>query len=126
MKIVIFCRESYSFPMIASVTELNLKNYWCFVRFLPHAIKSKMQADRAPGVVFTAVSSDGILVQRTLTVWKNADSLKNYVKSDAHLAAMKVFPKIAKKSFTARFEVTKPPTWEEALKHLRQYGKEHS
>ena len=111
--------------MIASVTELNLKNFLCFLRFVPHAVKSKYQAEKARGVVSVRLGSRGILTQRTLTVWENEESLKDYVHSGAHLLAMQAFAKLADISYTAHFEVAVPPTWEEALDFLRTRGKAH-
>lgn len=109
--------------MIASVTELNLKGFTAFFRFLPHAIKSQRQASKAPGVISVRVSSKGLLVQRTLSVWADEKSMLDYVRSGAHLEAMKAFKKMANRSHTARFETASVPDWETALKHLREHGK---
>lgn len=111
--------------MVASITELNLKNFWSFLIFIPHAIKSKNQATSAHGMVSIQLASEGILTQRTLTVWENEKAMWDYVRSGSHLRAMKVFGKIATKSFTAHFEVESPPSWETALNYLRKNGKEH-
>lgn len=111
--------------MIASVTELNLKNFWSFLVFIPHAVKSKIQASKAKGIVSIALASDGILTQRTLTVWESEQAMHDYVRSGDHLKAMKVFAKHAKKSFTTHFSVESTPTWVEALDHLRKHGREH-
>lgn len=111
--------------MIASITELNLKNLWSFLVFIPHAVKSKIQASQAPGIVSIVLGSDGILTQRTLSVWENEKAMRDYVKSGDHLKAMKTFAKHANKSFTAHFDVDSPPSWETALAHLRKHGREH-
>lgn len=110
--------------MVASITELNLKNLWAFFQFLPHAVKSKNQAGKAPGALMVKVGMDGILTQRTLTVWESEKAMMDYVRSGAHLNAMRVFSKIANKSYTARFPVEKFPSWEEAIKYLRENGRE--
>lgn len=111
--------------MIASVTELRLKNFWCYLRFIPHAVKSKIQADQAAGVISTQVKSQGILIQRTLTVWDNKESMMNYIRTGAHLEAMKAFKTLANTSYTTHFEVTVPPTWDEALHVLKEKGRAH-
>lgn len=111
--------------MIAAVTELNLKNFWCYLRFLPHALSCKIQAERSPGLIFIQLNSKNLLVQRTLTVWKNEKCMEDYVKSTAHMRAMKVFSKISKRSTTARFTVKSLPSWSEALQQLKKNGREH-
>lgn len=111
--------------MIASVTELNLKNFWSYLRFLPLAIQCKIQAERSPGLISLQLNSKGLLVQRTLTVWKNEKLMQDFVRSGAHLKAMKVFSKIANHSSTATFEVKSLPTWKEALEKLKTQGKSH-
>jgi hypothetical protein len=112
--------------MIASVTELNLKNFWSFLKFIPHAMRSHRQARQSAGLVSISTKSDGILVQRTLTVWKDEKSMRDFVRSGDHLSAMKTFPNIANTSFTAHFETTDHPTWEGALKHLKSHGRKVS
>jgi hypothetical protein len=111
--------------MIASITELHLKNFFSFIRFLPHAIKSKIQADKAEGRISVDLNSEGLLIQRTLTLWESKDSMMKYVRSGHHLEAMKIFKKIAKTSYTANFEVTEAPTWGQALKVLKENGRAH-
>ena len=111
--------------MVASVTELNLKNFWSFLVFIPHAVKSKIQASKAKGIVSIALGSEGIFVQRTLTVWETEQAMKDYVKSGNHVKAMRAFAAHANKSYTVHFEVESVPTWEMALDYLRKNGKEH-
>lgn len=109
--------------MIASVTELNLKNFWSLFYFVPHAIRSKRQADKADGLISISIKPEGFLVQRTLTVWQDETSMKNYVRSGWHLDAMKAFPKMANKSYVVTFDVEEEPSWEEAIQQLRTRGR---
>lgn len=88
-------------------------------------MKSHAQALKAKGIVSLQVKSNGLLVQRTLTLWENAESMKEYVRSGSHLQAMKAFPTLANKSFTAVFEVQVPPTWDDALAQLKRSNREH-
>ena len=109
--------------MIASITELNLKNFISFLKFIPHAVKSHRKASNSPGIISVSVKSKGLLIQRTLTVWADEKAMKDFVRSDSHLNAMKVFPKIANTSYTAHFEVLKTPTWDESLEYLKLHGR---
>lgn len=111
--------------MVASITELKLKNFWSYLVFIPHAVKSKIQASKAKGIVSIALQSDGLLTQRTLTVWQGEKEMRDYVRSGAHIKAVVAFGPHAKKSSTAHFEVDTIPSWEMALDHLRKHGKEH-
>ena len=82
-----------------------------------------MQADQADGAVSVKVKADGLLIQRTLTVWDSHEAMRAYVRSGAHLKAMKVFAQVANTSYTATFEVVAPPTWDDALKVLKEKGR---
>lgn len=109
--------------MVASITELHLKNLWSFFVFLPHAVRSKNQASTADGIISIEVRSAGLLVQRTLTVWRSEADMKKYVKTDPHRKAMSSFARYAKPSYVCHFEVEKPPSWEDALERLRKDGR---
>ena len=108
--------------MIASVTELNLKNFWSFIRFIPHAVRCKIQAGKTPGLISISFARDGILSQRTLTVWEDERSLIKYIGKGSHLKALQVFKKIAKDSYTVRYECKEIPSWEEAKNKLNENG----
>jgi hypothetical protein len=109
--------------MIASVTELRLRNFWCYLLFIPHAVRSHNQARKAPGNKGIQVKSQGILIQRTLTVWDDKELMLKYVRSGAHLKAMKAFPRLAHDSITTHFEVTEMPSWDHALEILKKNSK---
>jgi hypothetical protein len=109
--------------MVASITELNLKNFWSYLVFLPHAVRSHRQASKAEGMISIQVRSEGILVQRTLTVWQSARDMVNFVKAGPHRNAMASFSRHANPSFTCHFEVDEVPSWEDALNRLRKDGR---
>ncbi len=109
--------------MIASITELNLKNFWSYLKFIPHAIRSHRQARLSSGLISISTKSNGFLVQRTLTIWNDEKSMHHFVRSGAHLDAMKVFSKIANSSFTAHYEVNGTPSWDEAMVYLKSHGR---
>ena len=111
--------------MVASITELNLKNLWSYFVFIPHAVKSKIQAEKAKGIISISLKSQGLLTQRTLTIWDSEEAMRDYVRSGDHIKAMRAFARHANKSYSAHFEVASAPTWEVALEFLRKNGREH-
>jgi hypothetical protein len=104
-----------------SVTGLRLPSIWRAPRFWRHAIPSMIQARMAPGnLLARARKVDG--VQHTLSVWRTRQDMLAYMKSGAHLRAMKVARSIAP-SVTCGYESETIPTWDEALAHWRAHGR---
>ena len=93
------------------------------LRFWRHAIPSKVQADSAPGILFSDVKRIAG-IQHTLTAWESKEHMKAYIHSGAHLEAMKVFRKIAVGK-TYGFETDRIPSWNETreiwLKNAKEY-----
>lgn len=106
-----------------SITGLRIRGWLSVLPFWKHAVRSKMQADRAPGLLFAQVKRiDG--VEHTLTAWESRDAMKAYVSSGPHLQAMKAFRKIATGK-TLGFETSRLPSWEEARKLWEERGQEY-
>lgn len=98
-----------------SITGLRPISKVATIFFWLHAIPSKMQADRAEGILYSGVKRiNGI--QHTLTAWKSKEDMKAYVTSGAHLKAMRAFPKIATGK-TFGYLTSSLPSWEE-VHHL--------
>ncbi len=109
--------------MLVSVTELHIKDFFSLIKFIPHAIRSNIQVAKAEGILVSKVSSKGLLIQQTLTCWKDQNAMLNYMRSGAHKDAMKIFPNIANTSYTYRYESEHEPTWAEALEKLKTHGR---
>ena len=106
-----------------SITGLKPKGVIGFFKFWRLAIPSFQQAKKADGNTFCEVKRmKGF--QCTLTAWKSREDMLNYLRSGAHLVAMKSFSKIAIER-TYGFESEAIPTWEEAIQLLLEKGKEH-
>lgn len=112
--------------MIASITELHLKSFWTYLLFIPHAMRSYRQAVSAKGSIQVNVKAQGLLIQRTLTVWETPQDMAIFVRSEPHLTAMKRFRTLANTSYVYHFDVSAPPTWEEALDLLKKHGRSYS
>lgn len=106
-----------------SITGLRPRSTLATFFFWLHAIPSKMQADKAPGILFSEVRKiNGI--QHTLTAWKSKEDMRAYISSGAHLKAMKAFRKIATGK-TFGYDSSSLPSWDEVHKLWQDHGKEY-
>ncbi len=106
-----------------SITGLKPKNFLATFFFWMHAIPSKMQADTAPGLLFSGVKKiNGI--QHTLTAWETKEHMKKYIYSGSHLKAIKAFKKIAEGK-TFGYESSRLPTWDEVHDLWKKNGIEY-
>lgn len=77
-----------------SITGLKVRRVWHVPAFWFHAMKAMVQARKAPGNISAqARTING--VHHTLTVWTDKDAMRAYLTAGPHLAAMRLFPKIA-------------------------------
>ncbi len=106
-----------------SITGLRPKSFWSIISFWRHAIPSKVQSEKAPGILFSDVKKIN-KIQHTLTAWESKDHMKAYIQSGSHLKAMKVFKKIATGK-TFGFETDRIPSWDEVHELWIKNGKEY-
>ncbi|WP_306643549.1 DUF3291 domain-containing protein [Sanyastnella coralliicola] len=106
--------------MVIAITELKLKSIWHLPMFLFHALRSGAQAQKAKGNRMFEVKNESWHTHRTLSVWESEKSLRQYVMSGAHLKAMKNTSKLARSATSTHWYSEYPPSWEEAVKTLRQ------
>ncbi|KQR72956.1 hypothetical protein [Rhizobium sp. Leaf341] len=81
-------------PVYVSITGLQLKGWRHQPRFWWHAIRSMMQARKAPG----NLAADARIIKgvhHTRTVWTDEAAMRRYLVAGAHLQAMKAFDSIA-------------------------------
>jgi hypothetical protein len=108
-------------PIYVSITGLKPRSFLKVFLFWRHAIPSKMQADRAPGVLYVGVRNiNGI--QHTLTAWESKEHMRAYVSSGAHLRALRLFRKMATGA-TFGYEATALPSWDEVHELWKTRGK---
>ena len=104
-----------------SITGLTLKSPFHAVMFMWHASQSHAQAVAAPGNISTQTRTvDG--VHHTLTVWTSRKAMLAYLRSGAHLRAMKAYPAIGTGKVHGYWASTQPD-WAEALKEWRREGR---
>ncbi|CAN0600412.1 unnamed protein product [Ectocarpus sp. 12 AP-2014] len=104
-----------------SITGLTLKSPLQVLAFSWHATRSFSQAASAPGNLSTdARKVDG--VHHTLTVWTSREAMLTYLRSGAHLKAMKAFRSIGTGKVHG-YHTDKAPSWREALIIWRDKGR---
>jgi hypothetical protein len=64
--------------MTASITELNLKNFWSYLVFIPYAVRSKIQAYVSSGVHIKAVKSFARHANKSFTAHFEVDSTPSW------------------------------------------------
>ena len=105
-----------------SITGLEVASYWTFPRFMTLTMPAIQQARDAPGNVRADTNRiNGIM--HTLTVWNCRDDMLKYVRSGAHLEAMKNTKKVASYAKTYSYESDTIPTWAEARKLWEENGR---
>jgi hypothetical protein len=107
--------------MYISITGLKPKGIIGFFRFWRLAIPSFAQAQTANGILFSQVKRKGGF-QCTLTAWESRDHMLHFMRSGAHLKAMKAFHQIAT-GRTYGYESDQIPTRDSAYSDLINKGK---
>ncbi len=111
--------------MHVSLTRLRIRS----VRFMPvffwHAIWSQRQVRKSPGFIDGALLADRAWTFWTLTAWDNPESMRAYMISGAHKAAMPHLLHWCDEASVAHWaqEDAALPTWEEADRRMRETGR---
>lgn len=105
-----------------SITGLSLRSRRHFFRFWWHALRAMMQAKRARGLRSAAARTIGG-VHHTVTVWDDENAMRNYVRSGAHLKAVRAFHEIATGK-TIGYVADAAPSWDEVHAIWASRGRE--
>ncbi|MEI6020063.1 MAG: hypothetical protein WCR21_02960 [Bacteroidota bacterium] len=109
--------------MYVSITGLKPKGLIGLIKFWFLAIPTFKQAKLAKGILHQSVKQiKGY--QCTLTGWESRDAMLEFLRSGAHLKAMKAFHRIATGK-TYGYETEAIPNWNEAFAILEEKGKVH-
>ena len=110
--------------MYISLTALKPKNFWRTLQFWTLAIPSYRQVQTAQGNLHYAVKNvKGF--QCTITAWESRAQMLDFMRSGAHLNAMKAFHRIAT-GRTYGYESDIIPAWEDAFQLLQEKGKDYA
>jgi hypothetical protein len=109
--------------MYISLTGLKPKNFLSYLKFWTLAIPSFAQAQSAKGNI--SVSAKRIKgYQCTITTWESREVMLDFMRSGAHMKAMKQFHNIAT-GRTFGFESDHVPNHIEAFELLMEKGKDY-
>lgn len=106
--------------MIISITELELKSIWKLFKTIQLSSQCIKYCKNDADNIDVQVNSKGWRYHRTLTVWKDKESMMKFVRSDVHAKAMKATPKLSKNVKVVHYESDEIPTWEQAIKRLEK------
>ena len=105
-----------------SITGLRIKRVWHIPAFWSHAIRSMAQARRAPGNISAKARIIGG-VHHTVSVWTDRAAMRAYLVSGPHLAAMRIFPRIATGK-VAGYLAQQAPDWADVPAIWRDRGRD--
>ncbi|WP_210206715.1 DUF3291 domain-containing protein [Methylobacterium durans] len=109
-----------------SLTRLRLCSWRFLPGFVPLTLRSARQAERAPGFLDGAVLGEPArLTFWTLTAWTDEATMRAYMLSGVHRAAMPRLLDWCDEAAVARWEAAEAalPGWAEADRRLRELGR---
>jgi heme-degrading monooxygenase HmoA len=107
------------------VTRLHITSRWRLPQFMFHSLRSIGQARRSRGYLGGWTSNDQEGGYWTATVWEDADAMRAFRNSGAHLQAMPALLRLSDQASFTHFEqaAADPPTPDDAYEHLRSNGR---
>lgn len=104
--------------MIISITSIKLKHPWKFFSVSYHGFKIIKQLKTTNCL---ANKTRGFWrLHYTMTLWEDQNQIAEFVKSGAHLNAMKTAKSLAQEIRTVSFSGTELPNWKSAKKKLQK------
>ncbi|AWN36696.1 DUF3291 domain-containing protein [Methylobacterium radiodurans] len=108
---------------LVSVTRLRIRALRFLPAFAVHAVRTARQVRSAPGFRGGAVLNDRDWTFWTLTAWDGAESMRTYMGSGAHRAAMPRLSHWCDEASTVHWNADDLPGWAEADKRMRDEGR---
>jgi hypothetical protein len=106
-----------------SLTRLRVRSVWLLPKFFWYAVLSSQQARKAPGNLGVELLNDTNFAYWTKTLWKDEASMRAFLLSGAHRAAMPVLQQIVDEAQVAHYSADALPDWKEAHRRLQESGK---
>jgi len=108
--------------MVITVTSIRLRSVWGYFRLSLFGLKIMRQLRAQPGFLKLRNTGFGYW-HYTLTAWESAEAMKDFVRSGAHLIAMKSSRALSTEIRTYTFMADSMPSWKEARQLLFAHGK---
>lgn len=107
-------------PLVVSVTRLRLARWRDVPAFLRAAMRLRREFPDVPGAVTLGLAAEPWRrTFWTLSAWRDEESLKAYVRSPGHAAAMRRFARAMADPVSARWTSDGGrPSWEYAVRRL--------
>jgi heme-degrading monooxygenase HmoA len=108
-----------------SLTRLRIRSFRFVPLFLYHAFLSRNQVKRAPGFQNGSLLADRSFTFWTITLWDSEESMRKFMVSGYHKAAMPHLVEWCDEASVAHWTQTETalPSWEEADRRMREIGR---
>ncbi len=109
---------------LVSVTRLRLRSIRFLPPFVPHAVRSRTQAARAPGFRGGSLLMDRLAFW-TMTAWDRPESMRAYMRDGPHRTAMPRLAAWCDEASVVHWEQEDDalPPWPEAIRRMRAEGR---
>jgi hypothetical protein len=108
--------------MVITATSIRLRSIWGFFRLSLFGLNIVRQLKTQPGFLKMRNGGFGYL-HYTLTAWESEEAMRAFVKTGAHLTAMKSSRALSTEIRTYTFVADSMPSWKEARRLLAAHGK---
>ena len=111
-------------PLI-SVTRLRIRSPWFLPAFFWYALRSRLQARRAPGCLAAETLNDANRAFWTRTAWAGEAAMRAYMTSDAHRRAMPKLKDWCDEASITHWQQDNAalPDWREAHRQMAELGR---
>ena len=106
--------------MYVSITHLRLKAFWKVFQFYKYNSKVQRQIKTANGVLSIEGKVTSFVSFYTKTSWNSKEDMLSFMRSGAHVDAMKNSHQFAMKVTTTGFESESVPSWKDAIELIER------
>src|SRR5271165_4113929 len=108
-----------------SLTRLRIRSFRFLLSFALHTWRSSKQVKRAPGFLTGALLPDRSWTFWTMTAWEDQESMRQYMVSGSHKAAMSHLLEWCDEASVAHWaqQDSSLPSWAEADRRMRKDGR---
>lgn len=108
--------------MIVTLTSIRLKSVWHFFKLSWFGLKISQQVKSQAGFIQLKNTGFGYL-HFTCSAWQSEKAMKEFMRSGAHLEAMKNSASLAREIRTYTYQTDQLPSWQAAKVLLAEKGK---